>query len=428
MKRFFTIILLSVFSVTILTAQTRTVNLSLGKGYAKLAWYDLIQDSTSTAPLNAWDLAIMTIGQNATIRINSGFGCRLWEVVGKTSDDFGNPIDTTGLTTDSTKFIEWIDSDQKWQVGAFNMDKDGYEDNGDFGWGDYNMSTHAIHGSKLFILLGVDNKYHQIRIEDLLGGVYYFAYSDIDGSNQKEEEFNKQPYNTKTFAYYSISTNPGQKLDLEPGMWSLVFGKYIAKIDNGNGNVVPYTVTGVRTNYGWTSVKVSGQDPATVNPPTASQFSDIISTIGYTWKTLDQNYQYQIPGDICYFVQSPDGLAWKIVFKSFEGSSTGNLSFEQTPVKINSVKDNSGNTLGSFGITPNIIEVGSPIQFSYSVTNTNATGNIAIYNLSSQKVFETNLPSANFNAMEIQPTLPAGMYFVVFSVNGHQEMQKLIVK
>lgn len=415
-----------VFSNSI--AETTTVEVANGKSYFNWVWYNLEDDATTSAALNAWDLSILTKGTNATIRINSGAGCRLWEVVGKTVDDFGNVIDTTGLNTDQTKFIEWLDSDESWVVGAFNMGKNGFEDNGDFGWGEYNMSTHAISGKKLFIFKDLAGNYYQMRIEDLIGGILYFSYADLNGNNSKTVEFNKKNYSTKSFAYYSLATTPGEKLDLEPSAWSLLFGKYMAMVDDGQGGKTPYNVNGILINYEWSAVKVAGQDPATVTTPTNDSFTSNISTIGHLWKHLNQDFQWEIPSDLCYFVMSPDGLIWKIVFTGFEGASTGKVIFEKTPVEPNSVKDNNGNITGNFAITPNIVAPNEAMNITYSTNSNNSQPKIEIFNLNSQKQYEMNLPASNFNALQINPKLSSGIYFVVFSIDGNKEVQKLIVQ
>lgn len=415
-----------VFSNSI--AETTTVEVANGKSYSNWVWYNLEDDATTSAALNAWDLSILTKGTNATIRINSGAGCRLWEVVGKTVDDFGNVIDTTGLNTDQTKFIEWLDSDESWVVGAFNMGKNGFEDNGDFGWGEYNMSTHAISGKKLFIFKDLAGNYYQMRIEDLIGGILYFSYADLNGNNSKTVEFNKKNYSTKSFAYYSLATTPGEKLDLEPSAWSLLFGKYMAMVDDGQGGKTPYNVNGILINYEWSAVKVAGQDPATVTTPTNDSFTSNISTIGHLWKHLNQDFQWEIPSDLCYFVMSPDGLIWKIVFTGFEGASTGKVIFEKTPVEPNSVKDNNGNITGNFAITPNIVAPNEAMNITYSTNSNNSQPKIEIFNLNSQKQYEMNLPASNFNALQINPKLSSGIYFVVFSIDGNKEVQKLIVQ
>ncbi len=142
---------------------------------------------------------------------------------------------------------------------------------------------------------------------------------------------------------------------------------------------------------------------------------------------LKFKYEWEIPTDLCYFVQSPDGLVWKLVFKAFSGSTTGEAAFEKTPVTPNSIKDNAGNNQGFFAIEPNIIERGSSFELVYGTTG-NQTSNIEIYDLSGNKVFSQNFDSSDFTAMKVSPRLSAGMYLVVMKIGGEASAQKLIVK
>jgi len=136
---------------SILPAFGELVNISVGPQYTNQIWYDLTSNTQTTIPLASWDIAFFSYNQNASIRINSGAGARLWEILGKTYDDFDSNIDTTGLTSNPEKFVEWYNSDTTWTVGAFNRGRDGFETEGDFGWGNYDMNTHAIVGDKLYI-------------------------------------------------------------------------------------------------------------------------------------------------------------------------------------------------------------------------------------------------------------------------------------
>jgi hypothetical protein len=425
--RLFTLFIALIFtSLNLINAETTTVKVATGKTYSNLAWYDLTDDAISTKPLNGWDFAVLVPGQNAALIINSGAGCKLWEVVGKTVDDFGNSIDTNGLTTNINLFKEWYNSDDTWAVGAFNCNLNGFDGDGDFGWGTYNMTTHVISGTKLFIIKSSTGKYYQIRIEDLLSGEFYFSFANLDGSESKTESISKKAFPGKTFGYYNLATK--EKHDLDPPGWSLLFGKYMAQVDNGQGGTSPYMVNGIRHNYNWWAVKVSGQNPATVQTPGAEEFSGRITTIGHEWKKLNANFEWEIPTDLCYFIMSEDGLAWKLVFKAFSGSSTGETTFEKTPVFVNSIKDNDGNSVGFFAITPNVIENNGSFDIAYGSKSDAFPTEISIYDLNGNKVYMQNFDNSTFNAVSVTPKLTSGMYFVVMNIAGLTSSQKLIVK
>jgi hypothetical protein len=425
--RLFTIIFTLIFtSLNLINAETTTVKVATGKTYSNLAWYDLNDDATSSQPLIAWDFAILCPGQNAAVIINSGVGCKLWEVVGKTVDDFGNSIDTVGMTTKTDQFKEWFNSDVTWSIGAFNCGSDGFEGSGDFGWGTYNINTHTITGSKLFIMKSAAGKFYQIRIEDLLSGVFYFGYANLDGTGKLTKEISKKSFPGKTFGYFSFTTN--DKVDLDADSWSLLFGKYITQVDNGQGGTSPYNVNGIRHNYGWSAVKIAGQNPANVTVPGGEQFSGKITTIGHEWKKLNSSMAWEIPTDLCYFVLSEDGLGWKIVFKAFAGSTTGEVTFEKTPVKVVSVEDNSGNKAGFFSISPNVIESDGSFDLAYGSLNGTLPTEITIYDLNGNKVFAQNLDASALSAVTVSPRLSTGMYLISMNIGGNNSVQKLIVK
>lgn len=406
--------------------ETTTIKVATGKTYSNLAWYNLSDDAITTNALNLWDIAILVPGQNASIIINSGAGCKLWEVVGKTVDDFESSLDTVGLTTNTTRFKEWYNSDMAWSVGAFNCGLDGFENGGDFGWGGYNMSTHAISGTKLFIIKTASGHHYQIRIEDLLSGLFYFSYAELDGTGTKTVELSKKSFPDKTFGYYSLTEN--KSLDLDPLGWSLLFGKYMAQVDNGQGGTSPYMVNGIRLNYAWSAAKVEGVDPSKATTPSADAFSYSVTAIGHTWKKLNSSYEWELPTDLCYFVQSEDGLIWKLVFKAFSGSATGEATFEKTQVDPNTIKDNDGNSLGFFAIMPNVIDNGGTFDITYGIKGNESGSELSIYDINGIKVFSQNFDNNNFNALKVSPKLSSGMYLVVMSINGNASAQKLIVK
>lgn len=113
------------------------VVLSTGKSYLNMSFYNFDEKTTSTIELKSWDLAFVVAGTNGAIHINSGAGTQLWEVVGKTTEDFDNPIDTTGITTNKDLFKSWQNSDSTWAIGAFNCGMNGFDGSGDFGKGAY---------------------------------------------------------------------------------------------------------------------------------------------------------------------------------------------------------------------------------------------------------------------------------------------------
>jgi len=58
-------------------------------------------------------------------------------------------------------------------------------------------------------------------------------------------------------------------------------------------------------------------------------FISHINTIGYDWKTNDPvTHLYTIDDTRVFFVKDRNGAVYRIKFNSFEGSATGNISFD----------------------------------------------------------------------------------------------------
>lgn len=422
-KTIFTLLLLFVLVVNLPAAEIKVVQ---GKSYANMVWYNLADDAMSTADWKQWDIMFLVKGQNAAIHVNDAANVKLWEVVGAKIDDFGKAIDTTGLSTNSDKFKEWFNSDSTWAIGAFNCGLNGFDGHGDFGWGSYNMATHSISGNKLFIIRDVNGKYYQIKIDDLAGGTFYFEYKSLDGTIQKSVEFKKSSVAPKTFGYFSLS-NPDKQFSFEPDNWSLVFGKYIAQVTDNQGNKQPYPVNGIRHNVGYYSVKVDTDEPMNELAPTDfAAYSPKISTIGHEWKKLDANMNWTIPNDRAYFVFTPDKTVYRLVFKTFTGSSTGEITFDKTKqdVVVVSVNENSNIALT---LAPNVLKVGEPLNLVYN-TDIPTNAQIDIVDILGNYHYSTtsNLIAANY--LKLNPILSPGIYFVKVSINGSTKILKLIVQ
>lgn len=422
-KRILVVFFIVAFVISTNAAEIKVVQ---GKGYANTVWYNLVDDNMSSADWKQWDIMFLVKGQNAAIHINDAANVKLWEVVGAKIDDFGKAIDTTGLTSNPDKFKEWHNSDSTWAIGAFNCGLNGFDGHGDFGWGSYNMSTHSITGTKLFIIKDVSNNYYQIKIDDLTGGTFYFQYKSLDGKIEKSVEFKKSSVAPKSFGYFSLS-NPDAKFNFEPDNWSLVFGKYIAQVTDNQGNKQPYPVNGVRHNIGYRAVQIYTDEPMTEKAPTElSQYSTKITTIGHEWKKLDANMQWVIPNDRVYFVLTPDKEVYRLVFKAFTGSSTGEITFEKTKENVEVVSVDETNYI-SLTLAPNVLNSGQPIHLVYS-SDKNITGNIDIVDILGNKYYSTTTDFKSTNFLRLNPILPKGLYFVKVTINGTPKVLKLIVQ
>ncbi len=300
--------------------QTQSVAISLGPGYASDIYYSLQDGMMTTVPRNNWDLAFSVSPREAAILVNSTAGVVLKAYPVSPGWSWSDPVDTLGYHSWTTLY----NSDTTWTSGAFNANATGHPN---YGWGEYDINTHNLTGVALYIIQTRDGSFRKIWIMNKLSAAqqYTFQYSDLDGANEKTVNLDLAG-STKNFVYYSIDSE--EEVDREPDKdkWDLLFTKYI-------DNSINYPVTGVLQNIDVTARESTDTDPASAVFPDTGFLTDI-STIGSDWKIVDmQTYQYTIDDTRVFFVRDLNGNTYRIKFKTFEGSTTGNLSFDVSTLK-----------------------------------------------------------------------------------------------
>lgn len=421
-------ILLSIFSLSCLlttaSLHAQSVNevVSVGPSYSSEAYYDMEDGLVKTAPLNEWDIAFQINGFSSAIATNGGTGVRLYLVPEKGVEDFGTAIDTTGL---SASWTAWYNSATTWDMGAFNLGSD-YE-TGNFGWGAYNMVTHTVSGTALYVIILPDGTAKQIMIDGLLSGTYSFSYANLDGTGKTTASIKKSDYAGKNFGYYSISQ--GTAVDHEPPAenWDLVFGKYITWIAAGPGGVVPYVVTGVRANTGVMVAEVETTTPATEPKPVVDEdYTDTITMIGHDWKTFaGGGYTMR---NVVYFVKDQEGNIYRLYFTNFAGAETGNIGFTKENLSVSSVTD-AEQTVAQFGIYPNIVEKGNSFNVVFSVERPIADAQLRLFDATGREVYSaTPGTSVGLRQIPVNADLPSGAYTATLDVDGKRMSNRVIVR
>ena len=328
MKKFYYLIL-GVLYITVLgsctkdpVAQlvTKSETVSLGAGYSNDIFYRLSDGLITSVPRSNWDIAFSVSPREAAILTNGASGVTLKVCPTPANWTWTTTIDTIGYGNRSTLY----NSDTTWLEGAFNMNATGHPN---YGWGKYNEITHNLAGVSLYIIKTRNGSYKKIWIESKLSvdQKYTFRYADINGTNERIVTVQCAGKN-KNFIYYSIDTNAEVDREPETSMWDIVFTKWIDKSIN-------YPVTGVLQNIGIGALKSTDIDP-TSKEMTSSGYLSKISTIGADWKTINMTtYKYSIDETYVFLVKDLNKQIYRIKFKTFEGSSTGNLSFDISTVK-----------------------------------------------------------------------------------------------
>lgn len=300
----------------VLSAQNRSV--ALGPMYSSDAYYSLDSGVIGTAPASNWDLAFAVNAFDVTVRINDGKGLRLFDLQASMTN--WSSADTAGKMT-----TPLVNSEHDWTLGAFNYGATGHPN---YGWGTYNSITHDVVGTKVYALRWADGSVKKIAIEKMAAnGDVTVRLANLDGSSLQTITTSKGSFAGKKFGYIDLLN--ATSLDREPASarYDLVFGKYVSMLP---GNM-PYPVTGVRTKAGVLSAMVANVDTNSINPSLYPLQDTSAAVIGYDWKTFAMStFSWILADSTAYLVQpSSNSPIYQIVFKTFGGSSTGEVGFSQ---------------------------------------------------------------------------------------------------
>lgn len=300
---------------------TKSEVISLGAGYTNDIYYRLSDGLITSVPRANWDIAFSVSPREASILTNGAAGVTLKVQPVSVGWSWSTAIDTAGYHSQATLY----NSDTTWSEGAFNMNATGHPN---YGWGKYNDITHNLAGVSLYIIKTRNGLYKKIWIENKLtvDQKYTFRYSDLDGSNEHNVTLLLAGKN-KNFVYYSLDTDAIADREPEINMWDIVFTKWLDK------SLGYYPLTGVLQNMGVSALESTNVDPLSDVMPSAGYLT-AISTIGADWKTFSMTTnKYSIDETRVFLVKDQNDKIYRIRFRTFEGSSTGNLSFDISTIK-----------------------------------------------------------------------------------------------
>lgn len=410
-----------------------TVNVNMEPQYAKQVFYKLATNTQTPAAASSWDISFqrspggMAMG---SIRVNDHKISAFYEASANIAD-----WSTISVTNENTWTLLY-NSETEWSVGAFDNGSDNTAQLG-FGWGVYNMGTHHVNGTRIFVLKAGANNYKKIIIEDLNtqatgGPTYTFKHSTWDGTTWSADQTGVvvAPTNAPAdFIYFSLDTNATVTVAPATAGWDFVFTKYFGLVTMGPEPTM-YGVNGALLNTA-AGVKVAAVDEtrevATFTAPAATAYSSNINSIGDKWKVFGGG-GYTIP-EKAYYVKYDNGDIYRMYFLSFGGSATGALSFKYKKVNTTAGLEELNANI-SFGIYPNP-SVDKNITLMYDLKNNVAEKNtVSIYSITGAKVFETQITNnSGFYTKELNlSSLTSGMYIVKMESGKYSATQKLIIQ
>jgi len=412
-KKLYSLLVLTMIFTYNIYAQTQSI--SLQPSYTNQSFYSMENGEAANVDNADWDLAFSTGAMSSSIRINAGMGTELYLY----------PLgDTTDWNTfNSSNISSWTpiyNSDTNWLIGAFDKNSTSMFD---MGWGMYSMVTHFVTGDSIYAIKTVGGNWKKLWIKQLANGEYDFQYADLDGSNQVNTTITQSFFSDRNFAYYSLDQNTS--LNREPASqdWDITFTKYITPVQG-----MAYSVTGVLSNSGVQVAQVDNlPDPNTYTDYTQHTMMTEMNIIGYDWKDFDMStFSYVLDPNRCYFVKDFNDRVWRIVFTSFEGSSTGVIEFNTQEMTGGSTSIiNANSDISTFEIFPNPI-VNNDITIIYD--NLSDYVKLEIYDITGKSVFSDIFYGAGFKAKRVNTSnLKQGVYLVRINSEGTLLQKKLVV-
>lgn len=288
-------------------------SIEMGSGYALDVYYSFENGTVLQTPRTNWDIAFQSTIFSATILTNDGADVLLWTYPNADTSGWAN-IDTTGMSS----WKKLYNSDTLWEEGAFNRNTTAHPD---YGWGKYNPINHDVVGDSVYIIKCIDGAYRKLWIlrKNSIGNTYYLRFANLDGTDEKNDTLDINPYRSKNFAYYTFSN--AELFDREPdtSSWDILFTQYQAKYPTGD--IVK--VTGVLNNMKVYSNRFH---------PVDMGFTDWLSQpmdstrapVGYDWKKLNfQTFTYDIVDSTVYFIQTWNDDIYKLYFTAFYSGMAG---------------------------------------------------------------------------------------------------------
>lgn len=422
MKRF--LLSASLLAAFITSAQENytSVTIPLQPGYTDHVFFDFSTENQTAVNVNSWDLALLrTSAMSMGVRINDSRGTKVFEVSNDVADF------TAVNVADESEWTELYNSETVWETGAF--------DNGSatFGWGEYDPITHHVTGSIVFALKYTDGTYKKLVVEDYFGG-YTLKYATWNGTEWSTDQTEVIANGTSdnTFNYFSLDTNETVTVAPADADWDLLFGRYYGNVGTEEEPTM-YLVNGVLHNS--TTVTIAetdetGETDAEPNLlPTDETYSENINVIGDDWKEFNMGtFSYVINPEKTFYVKHNDGTIYRVYFTSFEGTSTGNLSFNFANVTPTAGLDEVNENI-SFGMYPN--PASGSVTIMYDLKNSSADKNtVSIYSVTGAKVLETEVTNnSGFFTKELNiSNLSRGIYMVQIQSGNASQTKKLVVR
>ncbi|MFT4644740.1 MAG: hypothetical protein ACI8ZX_001147 [Planctomycetota bacterium] len=429
MKKIFTILIATMLSISSFTQINDSINTM--PGYSHDVFYNLENSTVKSEAGDNWTIAFSTSSFSVSAYINDGRGVKLYETAYDTADF--STVDTTGMN-----FTSNYNDYTNWNSSAFENNGTGGTN---YGWGDYNTVSHAVTGTRVYVLKAISGEFFKILIEEKAMGIWKVRYDKLDNSNLQTTTIDGTTDNDKNFVYLNID-NDMIATDREPvsADWDLLFTKFY-------DTDIPYAVTGFLVNNGLEIAQVDGES-TTTSTYVGQNFTESVKEIGSDWKNFNMStFSYDIVADRSYFIKKDlstddDEIYnyYKLVFTGFDGSSTGKVFFTTelvisdtittTPIDTTTENPNGVNDIENLHVVsvyPNPATDFANILIDGKI---NTTAILTISNTIGQTIYsELKELTTGLNVIGIDVSnFESGIYFLKIQNEGKSELIKIQVK
>jgi hypothetical protein len=314
-----------------------------------------------------------------------------------------------------------VNSTTDWEEGAFCRNQLGHPD---YGWGVYNTVTHDVVGDSLYLIKLRDGSFRKLWIVRKYSSLntYEFRYANLDGSGDTTVTLDCNPYESRNFVGYSLTTN--EVVDFEPVTsteWDILFTKYMYTYPNG----VLYAVVGTLSNYN-TKVNVVSSVPADYRIFHLDNMDSTRSPIGWEWKSFTGS-GYAIVDSLVYFVQDQNGNIHRLVFKEFVGTSSGRIVLEKELLSLASIDEKPVNysNLATYP-NPAVNELNVIIN-----PGKHSTVELTLTDLSGRSILKNTfaVTKNELNTLKIEVTgIPSGIYIASAELGSSFLTRKVVIK
>jgi hypothetical protein len=164
------------------------------------------------------------------------------------------------------------------------------------------------------------------------------------------------------------------------------------------------------------AAKADGVDTNTVDWNNYPR-TDSITTIGSNWKSFNNGtFQWSITDSLAYFVEAQDGNLYKLIFKDFGGSSSGDITFSTAIASAIGLAEWDGET--TFEVYPQPastwMEISAPDQAA-----------IDVYNMVGALIYSGNNKTSK--RIDVQSWIP-GTYVLRVTINGKVSAARIVVQ